>query len=208
MASSPHEVAPSAGTPAASHEPHEPHEPRVSAGGLAELGFVNWVLCKLLSRGAGVPEAHLFTTLGRQRSLFRAWLMFSARLMPGGKLSRQDTEMVILRVAHLRECVYERDHHVRLGRKVGIGPELLAAIERGVELGENADATNAGFKPRQRVLLVAVDELLSHKDLSDATWGELSKHYSSVQLIELCLLVGQYEMLATTINTLRIRRDF
>ena len=33
-------------------------------------------------------------------------LHFSGKLMPGAKLSRHETEPVILRVAHLRGCQY------------------------------------------------------------------------------------------------------
>ena len=58
-------------------------------------------------------------TLGRHRPLFRGWLRFAGRLMPGGKLPRRETEMVILRVAHLRQCAYEFEHHARLARRAG-----------------------------------------------------------------------------------------
>jgi AhpD family alkylhydroperoxidase len=174
--------------------------PRLEPAGFAELGALNWLLCKALARAAKVKEAHLFTTLGRQRGLFRTWLQFSARLMPGGSISRHETELVILRVAHLRGCLYERDHHVRLGRRVGITPELLELIERGPE--------SPGFDPRRRALLFAVDDLVRTKNISDAHWSELRSHYDAEHLVELCLLVGQYEMLATTIATLGIQRDF
>jgi AhpD family alkylhydroperoxidase len=173
---------------------------RLPPAGVRELGLVNWALCKLLSRGAGVPEAHLFTTLARQRGLFRAWLWFSGRLMPGGRLTRMDTECVILRVAQLRSCGYERDHHVRIGRRVGITPALLAAIEQGPDA--------AGLTPRQAALLAAVDDLVQQGNVSDPRWRALSPHLDAAQLVELCLLVGQYQMLATTIATLGIERDF
>lgn len=173
---------------------------RLPPAGWRELGLVNWALCKLLSRGAGVPEAHLFTTLARQRGLFRAWLLFSGRLMPGGRLARLDTECVILRVAHLKGCAYERDHHVRIGRRVGITPALLAAIEQGPE----AD----GLSVRQRALLAAVDDLVERGNVSEPLWQALRSELDAAQLVELCLLVGQYQMLASTIATLGIERDF
>lgn len=173
---------------------------RLGPAKLTDLGPINWVLCKAISMGAGVSEAHLFSTLGRQRALFRSWLLFSASLMPGGSISRKETEVVILRVAHLRKCSYERDHHVRLGRKVGITELLLRSIEEGPE--------SAGLTPRQKTLVASVDDLVLRKDISDVHWAELERFYTSAQIVELCLLVGQYEMLATTIHTLRIQRDF
>jgi AhpD family alkylhydroperoxidase len=174
--------------------------PRIEPGRLRELGLVNWLLCRLISRGAGVPDAHLFSTLGRQRRLFRGWLLFAARLMPGGSLSRRDTELVILRVAHLRRCRYELEHHTRLARRVGLD---AGAVQR-VLAGPTAD----GWSARERVLLRAVDALLTARDIEDEAWQSLSAHFREAQLVELCLLVGHYDMLATTVAALRIAPDF
>ena len=43
--------------------------------------------------------------------------------------------------------------------------------------------------------------------MSDDAWTELSRHFTEPELIELCLLIGHYEMLAMTINSLRIEPD-
>lgn len=174
--------------------------PRIRPGRLKELGPVNWALWRVLSKGAGAADAHLFSTLGRTGGLFRGWLHFSGKLMPGGKLTRYESELVILRVAHLRGCRYEMDHHIRLGRRAGVTADILERVLAGP--GE------PGWSDRDRVLLTAVDELVTTKDLGDATWTALAAHYDERRLIEFCLLVAQYDGLATTIGTLRIERDF
>jgi alkylhydroperoxidase family enzyme len=173
---------------------------RITPGTRSELGTVNWLFCRAAALVMRVPDVHLFSTLGRQRGLFRAWLRFSASMMPGGKLSRYDTELVILRVATLRACQYERDHHERIGKREGIGRDVLARIDIG--------PSHVGWSERERALLSGVDRLVGEKDLDDATWSALARHYTPEQLVELCLLVGQYEMLATTIHALRIQRDY
>jgi len=174
--------------------------PRVTPGRLRELGLLNWLLCRGMALVARVPDIHLMSTLGRQRSLFRSWLRFSASMMPGGTISRHETELVILRVAHQRSCQYELDHHERIGRREGVDKTLLAQVLVGPDA--------PGWAPRQRALLCAVDALVQDKDLDDATWQALRAHYTDEQTVELCLLVGQYEMLATTIAALRIERDW
>jgi AhpD family alkylhydroperoxidase len=174
--------------------------PRLTPAGLSQLGLINWVIWRVLSKIAGTADAHLFSALGRQRKLFRAWLRFSAQLMPGGLIRKHETELVILRVAHLRQCQYELDHHVRIGRRFGVTAEL---VER-VFVGPTAPA----WSDRHRALLTAVDALVRDKNVDDPTWATLRAHYSEAQCVELCLLVGQYEMLATTIHTLHIQRDF
>ncbi len=174
--------------------------PRLTPGGLSQLGVINWVIWRVLSKVAGTTDARLFSTLGRQRKLFRAWLRFSAQLMPGGLIRKHETELVILRVAHLRQCQYELDHHIRIGRRFGVTADLLERVFAGPSAPEWSD--------RHRALLTAVDGLVRDKNLDDATWEALRAHYNEAQTVELCLLVGQYEMLATTIHTLRIPRDF
>ncbi|GAA2126164.1 carboxymuconolactone decarboxylase family protein [Actinomadura napierensis] len=173
--------------------------PRVAPGGIRDVGLVNWLICAASGRVAGTGPPNLFLTLARQRGLFRGWLWFGGRLMPGGKLARRETELVILRVAHLRECRYEFDHHVRLGRRAGV---RAADVER-VRKGPDAD----GWSPREQVMLAAADELHHDQDLSDATWARLRTRLTQPECVELCMLAGHYEMLATVIDALRVRPD-
>jgi AhpD family alkylhydroperoxidase len=172
---------------------------RIAPGRLADTGAINWLACRLLSRAAGVHDASLFSTLARHRRLFRGWLAFAGMLMPGGVLPRQDTELAILRVAHLRGCDYEWRHHVRLGRRAGLDEH---ALER-VCLGPAAP----GWSDRQRALLAAVDDLVATRALDERRWTELHSHIGDAEVIELCLLVGHYEMLATTIAAIGIAAD-
>jgi AhpD family alkylhydroperoxidase len=173
--------------------------PRIAPGGRREVGIVTWVISRVAGRVAGTAPLNLFLTLGRHRKLFRRWLWFAGGLMPGGKLPRRESELVILRVANLRSSRYELEHHVRLGRKAGLSE---AEIER-VAIGSDAD----GWQPRERALLAAVEMLHDRGDLDDATWSELRSHLGEREAIELCMLAGHYEMLATTIAALRIEPD-
>ncbi|RDI66275.1 carboxymuconolactone decarboxylase family protein [Nocardia pseudobrasiliensis] len=175
------------------------NQPRIAPGRLQELGPINWVAWQVLSRAAGTPDAHLFSTLGRTGGLFRGWLHYSGKLMPGGRLRRFDSELVILRVAHLRGCEYETQHHIRLGKRAGVTQEILERLRLGPEA--------AGWSDKERALLSAVDQLVRTRDLDDATWSALAAHYDERRLIEIVLLVNQYEGLASTITTLRIQND-
>lgn len=169
---------------------------RISRG---RIGLIAGVLAHGGGRQAKTGPLNLFLTLGRHRKLFRGWIHFAGRLMPGGSLPRRDSELVILRVAHLRDCAYEHAHHVRLGRRAGLS---MDEIER-VTVGPDA----AGWSPRERLLLRAVDELHGTQDLSDATWSALRAELSETDGIELVMLAGHYEMLATAITALRIQPD-
>lgn len=173
--------------------------PRVRPGTRAEVGRRTALLARAGGLIAGTEPPKLFLVLGRQRKLFRGWLRFAGRLMPRGTLPRRETELMILRIAHLRDCGYEWTHHVRLGRRAGVGEADVARLQVGPE--------DPGWSPRERLLLTAVDELHRDQDLSDDTWARLSAELDPPRLIELLLLVGHYEMLATTLNTLHVEPD-
>ena len=171
---------------------------RIAPGSRRDVGTVNWLIARVAGAAVGSSSPlRLFTTLGRHRRLFRRWLLFAGALMPRGKLPRADTELVILRVAHNCGCEYEWRHHERIGRRAGLDPERVRS-------GPDA----AGWSARQVALLRAVDELHERRTLSDEIWHELRPHLKDdVEAIELCMLAGHYEMLAGTLNALRVEPD-
>lgn len=168
--------------------------------GLRDLGIANWVVCKVVAARQRVPRAHLFTTLGQHKRLMWAWLPFGGVLMRGGKLSTKDTELVILRVGHLRDSRYELQHHRRMARAAGIDDATQELIFEGPGA--------AGLTDRQRVMLTGIDELVATRTLSDATWAQLAEHLDRPRLIEFVMLTSQYDALAATLSALRVPLDF
>jgi AhpD family alkylhydroperoxidase len=174
-------------------------EPRIAPGGLRDVGPLAWVVAQVSGRVTGTTPPNVFLVLGRNRRLFRGWLSFASKLMPGGRLPRADSELVIVRVAHLAGCPYELEQHRRLARRAGLSSEQVERILEG--------AGAPGWTDRQAVLLRAVDELHHERDLGDATWSEVRAHLDERTALELVLLVGHYEMLATALTTLRVPAD-
>jgi AhpD family alkylhydroperoxidase len=159
-----------------------------------------WLIAHVAGRATGTEPPAIFLVLGRHNRLFWGWLHFAGRLMLGGRLERKETELIILRVAYLSASEYELSQHRRLARRVGLTDAEVAPILKTPLAVEDWD-------PRRRAILAAVDALHEDRDLDDATWAELRSHLDERQCIELCQLVGHYEMLATTIRALRIPPD-
>jgi alkylhydroperoxidase family enzyme len=174
---------------------------RIPPGTRRQTGFVNALIARVIGLGAGTQGAPaLFTTLGRHRRLFRPWLRFAARLMPRGELPRADAELVILRVAVLCDSAYEWTQHERMAPRVGLDQAAVARVREG------SDAP--GWSPRQAAIIRAVDELHATRTLGDESWNDLrAAGLTDTQLIELPLLTGHYEMLAMTLNALRVPPD-
>ena len=160
----------------------------------APMRFVTKLAGKYAEKRTGLAKVpDVFLLLMRNRKLFRPWLMFASKLMPGGSLERKDSELVILRVGWNCRSRYEWGQHVIIGQKAGLTPEEIARIA----LGPDAP----GWSPRQSALLRAADELHAQRVISGATWGALAEHYEAAQLIEIGMLIGHYEMLAGVLNS-------
>jgi 4-carboxymuconolactone decarboxylase len=108
--------------------------------------------------------------------------------------------LVILRVAHLRSSEYELQHHRRLGRRRGLDDQTQNSIFAWPD-------TSDRLTPRQQALLSATDEFVLQRSISDDTWTQLAGHLDRRQLIEFCLLAGQYDGLAATMSALKLPLD-
>ena len=170
--------------------------PRIAPAHPHELGPLARIVSEVAGRVTGTGPPNLFTTLGQHPRLFRAWLRYSARLMPFGRLPRSDTELVILRVAWQCRSPYEWHQHVPIALRLGLTPDQVAGV---------ADSLAGGFTERQRMLLAVTDEMLSRRGVSDATWRAVHSTLSEREAIELCLLIGNYQGLATAIGGLGIQ---
>jgi alkylhydroperoxidase family enzyme len=176
--------------------PSESGEPRIAPVRPHELGPLARIVAGVAGRVSGAGPPNLFTTLGQHPRLFRAWLRYSAQLMPFGALPRGDTELVILRVAWLCRSAYEWHQHVPIALRVGLSADEVA----GLAAGPPAEA----FTERQRALITVSDELVTQRALSDSTWNAARRIFRDREMIELCLLIGNYQGLASAIGGLGI----
>jgi alkylhydroperoxidase family enzyme len=170
-----------------------------ASGRIGDLGLINWILAKSAARTVGAPQMHLFATLGQHKRLFLAMMPYSALLLRG-RLPLADTELVILRVAHLRGSQYELQHHRKMGRRRGLDDHTQAMIFAWPD-------TTGGLSDRQRALLAATDEFINNRSISAEVWQRLSAYLDRRQLIEFCMLAGQYDGLAATMSALEIPLD-
>lgn len=176
-----------------------PNAARIPPGGREEIGLVNAAIARVAGAATGGRAPNVMTTLARNRRLFRRWLFFAAALMPGGKLPRAETELVILRVAHNCGSDYEWGHHERLGRLAGLSAGEIDRVREG--------PAATGWSERQQLLLRACDSLHDSRDLSDEQFAALAEHWDEPELIEILMLIGHYEMLAMTLNALAVQPD-
>lgn len=156
----------------------------------AELG-------PMANRPGGVPN--LFTTLARHPRLLKRWLPLGGKLLFRGDLPARERELLILRTAWNCSAHYEWTHHDPMAQEAGVSRQ---EIER-VPLGPDAP----GWSPDDRALLQAADELHADARISDDTWAALVGNHNEAQLIEICMLVGQYHLVAFALNSLGVQLE-
>jgi alkylhydroperoxidase family enzyme len=143
-------------------------------------------------------EMNLFPTLAHHPKLLKRWAAFGGTLLFAGELPARDRELLILRTALHCRAEYEWGQHVGLGQHAGLTQEEIERL---------AGSEREGWSENELALLDAADELHAGSVISDATWERLAAFYDRRQLIEVCMVVGQYHLVAFTLNSLGVEPE-
>ena len=144
-------------------------------------------------------ELNIFTTLARHPRLLKRWGAFGGTLRYRGRLTDRDRELLILRTGYLCRAGYEWGQLVEIARSVGITDDEIARVAPGPDA--------EGWSADDASLLRAADELHEHSRIGDDTWATLAARYDDQQLIEVCMTVGQYHLVAFTLNSLGVEPE-
>lgn len=135
---------------------------------------------------------NVFRTVARHPQALRRWTPFVRHVL-NSSLAQRETELLILRVAAVRNCAYAWAQHVRIARRAGLTDRQILAVRDGPDA--------ASWGEREADLLLAADDLLRDANISDAVWRRLAGRYSQPQLIDIVLTVGQYNLACMVLNT-------
>jgi alkylhydroperoxidase family enzyme len=143
---------------------------------------------------ARLPE--IMRTMLRHPALFARQTDIGIQLLAHGTLPERDRELAILRIGWLCGAPYEWGEHVLIAKKVGITSAEIAATTIG--------SAAPDWNDHERAIVRAVEELHADAMISDATWAALAQRFDERQLIELPVVIGQYQTVAYYQNALRI----
>lgn len=144
-------------------------------------------------------ELNIFTTLAHHPRLLKRWSAFGGVLLYGARLSDRDRELLIMRTGYRCGAHYEWGQHVAFCHAAGITDDEIARIAAGPDA--------PGWSEDDATLLRAADELHERSRIGDATWAALAGRYDEQQLIEVCMVVGQYHLVAFTLNSLGVEPE-
>ncbi len=152
------------------------------------------------SRDPSRPKGlNVLGTLARHPTLAQAFHTFNGHVLFTTTLSPRQRELLVLRVAAVRDAAYEWRQHVVLAADAGLSPEEVARIAEGPEA--------SGWSPIDRAMLRAVDELVGDAMVTDATWAVLAGELEVEQLMDVVFTVGAYDVLAMAFRTFGVPID-
>jgi len=149
--------------------------------------------------GFNGSELNIFATLAHHPRLLKRWSAFGGVLLYGGALPPRERELLILRAGYLCRAPYEWGQHVPIGLAAGLTDEEIARVAEGPDA--------SGWSAPDALLLRATDELHADSRIGDATWADLADQWDPQQLIEICMVVGQYHLVAFTLNSLGVEPE-
>jgi alkylhydroperoxidase family enzyme len=153
-----------------------------------------------LRREKDAPKAlNALGTLARHPKLMHAFHSFNGHILTSTTLTPRERELLVLRVGHVRDAVYEWKQHVVVGRQAGLTDDEIARIAVGPDA--------PGWTPIDAAMLRAVDELLADAMVTDETWAVLAASLDEQQLMDLVFTVGAYDVLAMAFRSFGVQVD-
>jgi alkylhydroperoxidase family enzyme len=152
-----------------------------------------------LPERGGPKGLNALGTLAHHPELTRAFNTFNGHILFATTLTTRQRELIVLRVATLRNAPYEWAQHVVQGRNAGLSDDEIAAVREGHD--------PARWTPLENALLTAADELVATANVTDATWSALAAELDEQQLMDVVFTVGAYEIVAMAFNSFGVELD-
>jgi len=169
----------------------------------AHMARAREIMAKIAGAASGKAEpitdeniSEMVLVATSHAELFEPLVNLSMQLLKNPTLPLRDRQLVILRVAWVRQVPYIWGEHVPVSKKLGLSSDDIEQVTNG--------SGSAYWSEHERALLRATEELLENAMISDESWGMLARVYDEKQLFELPILVGQFSTVGYFQNALRV----
>ncbi len=164
-----------------------PYEPEVEA-----------MLEKWMPPGGGIEPLALFRTFCVHLDLTGRMRPLGAGILGHGLVEPRLREVMIHRTCARCGAEYEWGvHAVAFGKPLGFSDEQLASTARG-------GPDDPVWSEVERAVMQLADELHDGADVTEDTFAELERHFTTAQIIELVVTSGWYHTISFVINAARV----
>lgn len=148
-----------------------------------------------------LPQLAIFRTVANAQGTFVDWLRFGRDCLDGDLFDPVLRELAILRVARLTPgAEYEWVQHVPILLAVGGSAAQVDALQ-----SDDVDAEALGEDGRLVVRFTTQVVLDAAPD--EATFNSMSARFSTAEIVQLLLVIGQYMMVARVMATAELEVD-
>jgi alkylhydroperoxidase family enzyme len=141
-----------------------------------------------------VPNLH--RALANQPAALRAFMGMSRYVRDDSRLAPRLRELAILATGYALDITYEKHHHVRVARRVGLSEAKLGAFPNWWDSGL--------FDETELAVLTYADQVARRRDIDDETVATLRQHFGDAAIVDLAVTVGWYHLCAAILVPLRI----
>jgi len=124
--------------------------------------------------------SHFFRTMANRPEVLKTFVPLYGAIMGRGSVDRRVKELAYLACSYANKCAYCTAHHVAGGKRAGITPEEMQAVQ-----SERED----GFSAPERAAIRYARELARTADAA-ATRDALREHFNDEQIVELTLIAA------------------
>jgi uncharacterized peroxidase-related enzyme len=123
---------------------------------------------------------YFFRTMANRPEVLQAFVPLYGAIMGRGSVDRRVKELAYLACSYANKCAYCTAHHVASGKRAGISPEEMQAVQE-----ERED----GFSATERAAIRYARELARTADAA-TTRDALREHFNDEQVVELTLVAA------------------
>jgi uncharacterized peroxidase-related enzyme len=123
---------------------------------------------------------HFFRTMANRPEVLKNFVPLYGAIAGPGSVDRRVKELVYLTCSYANECAYCTAAHVASGKKAGITPDELQAIQT---------EQDHGFSEPERAVIQYARELTRTADASE-TRNALLEHFNDEQVVEIALVAA------------------
>jgi alkylhydroperoxidase family enzyme len=148
-----------------------------------------------------LPQLAIFATVANAQGSFVNWLRFGGDCLDARWFDPVLRELAILRVARLTAgAEYEWVQHVPILLAVGGSQEQVAALE-----SDDVEAQALGEDGR--LIVRFTTQVVRDAAADEQTFAAMSARFSTAEITQLLLVIGQYMMVARVMATAQLEVD-
>lgn len=145
-----------------------------------------------------VDSNPVLLTFAHHPALANAFSPLNVHLLTNNSLPVKQRQIAIMRTAWLCKCTYMWSSHLKTSQRCGLSTDMFEPVKQGAN-----DPYFTGF---ERTVLLATEELVQEKRISDENWQLLAAQWSKQQLLDFMFTVGCYVMVAGVMNSAGVER--